>query len=432
MSNSLYSRDDQVYAERRAQLMKQINQAVIILSSQTSTMGMNKDFYYLTGIEDPEVILVLTSDGKETLFNKAGIWAYANSSSNSQAFAYSELSQQITRLLSQNKNLFVSFKNLSILSDLGRGMSSLESIKNIDPFIVQMRIYKDEAEIEILKKACLITAQGLNDTFKAIKPGLAEKDLKTFMEYGFTRRESPGISFLQAASGPNSTSIHAGAGERKLEDGDMIVFDVGAYWDKYTADISRSVPVSGKFTKEQKEIYQVVLNTQKAAIELMVPGEKIKHVQQVAEDVLIDGLYKLGLVLDKSSQWQRRFFIVHGFYHFIGLDVHDVWYDYKHDETTVYEPGMIMTMEPGLYFPANKLDQASGRMARGVDEQEFKNFIDKIRPVYKKYINIGVRIEDDILVTKEGNIILTSAVPKEIADIEKMMKEKSPHNGFQF
>ena len=176
MSNSLYSRDDQVYAERRAQLMKQINQAVIILSSQTSTMGMNKDFYYLTGIEDPEVILVLTSDGKETLFNKAGIWAYANSSSNSQAFAYSELSQQITRLLSQNKNLFVSFKNLSILSDLGRGMSSLESIKNIDPFIVQMRIYKDEAEIEILKKACLITAQGLNDTFKAIKPGLAEKD----------------------------------------------------------------------------------------------------------------------------------------------------------------------------------------------------------------------------------------------------------------
>jgi len=252
------------------------------------------------------------------------------------------------------------------------------------------------------------------------------------MEYGYERRGSPGVSFLQAASGPNSTNIHFGAGERKLKDGDMIVFDVGAYWDKYTADISRSVPVSGKFTNEQKQIYQVVLNAQKAAIELMIPGQKIKHVQKVAEDVLVDGLFELGLILDKNSQWQRRFYIVHGFYHFIGLDVHDVWYDYKYDENTIYEPGMVMTMEPGLYFPEDKLDKGIGRMSRGVSEEELKAFIKRIRPVYEKYTNIGVRIEDDILVTRDGNLVLTSAVLKEIVDIEKMMKEKSPHNDFKY
>jgi len=164
----------------------------------------------------------------------------------------------------------------------------------------------------------------------------------------------------------------------------------------------------------------------------MVPGKRLREVQQIAENTLIDGLYELGLVLDKNNPTQRRFFIAHGYYHFIGLDVHDVWYDYNYDESTVYEPGMVMTMEPGLYFPEDKLDISKGPYSRLSNDEDFKAFIEKIRPVYNKYINIGVRIEDDILVTKEGNIILTKAVPKEIVDIEKMMKEKSPHNKFEF
>jgi len=431
ISAALHSQDIEIYSARQSKLLEQIDNGLVILTSETSAKRLNKDFYYLTGIEEPGVTLVLSSESK-AYFSTTGKLAGKSDTQNTSINNSSEFQQKIIRYLARSKNVYLSFKNIELIQNLGRSISSVESIKNIDPVIVSMRVIKDEAEIEILKRACLVTAQGLNDTYKAIEAGLAEKDLRTFMEYGYERRGSPGVSFLQAASGPNSTNIHFGAGERKLKDGDMIVFDVGAYWDKYTADISRSVPVSGKFTNEQKQIYQVVLNAQKAAIELMIPGQKIKHVQKVAEDVLVDGLFELGLILDKNSQWQRRFYIVHGFYHFIGLDVHDVWYDYKYDENTIYEPGMVMTMEPGLYFPEDKLDKGIGRMSRGVSEEELKAFIKRIRPVYEKYTNIGVRIEDDILVTRDGNLVLTSAVPKEIVDIEKMMKEKSPHNDFKY
>ena len=131
---------------------------------------------------------------------------------------------------------------------------------------------------------------------------MQEADLAVLLEGYFESRGSPGSSFLQAASGPNSTNVHFGAGERVLEDGDIIVFDVGAWWNDYTADISRTVPVSGRFTKEQREIYTVVLNSQKAAIELMVPGATMDAVRERAQDVLIDGLHELGLVLDKRTR----------------------------------------------------------------------------------------------------------------------------------
>ena len=204
----------------------------------------------------------------------------------------------------------------------------------------------------------------------------------------------------------------------------MIVFDVGAYWEDYTADISRTIPVSGRFTREQREIYTVVLNSQKSAIRLMQPGATLTSVRQEAQDVLIDGLHDLGLVLDTANEAQRGFFIAHGYYHFIGLDVHDVWYEYiRSAGEKVYEPGMVMTMEPGLYFPEDRLERA---LAGGGIDAEMRTFLETIRPIYQKYVNIGVRIEDDVLITQNGNEILTAAVPKEIDEIEAMMAETSP------
>ena len=151
----------------------------------------------------------------------------------------------------------------------------------------------------------------------------------------------------------------------------------------------------------------------------------MSDVRQVAQDVLIDGLHDLGLVLDKENEAQRRFFIAHGYYHFIGLDIHDVWSEFSRSPgEKVYEPGMIMTMEPGLYFPEGRLDAALERL--GSEEEEMRAFLEAIRPVYEKYVNIGVRIEDDVLITEEGNEILTAAVPKEIDEIEALMREESP------
>jgi Xaa-Pro aminopeptidase len=307
---------------------------------------------------------------------------------------------------------------------MGRALSAVSTLHNADPLIAEMRVIKDDYEIEFLRNACQVTAEGLNDVFRAVEAGMQEEDLSVLLEFGFKMRKSPGYSFLQAASGPNATNVHFGAGERYLEDGDVIVFDVGAWWNDYTADISRTIPVSGEFSQEQREIYTVVLNSQKAAIELMRPGMSMSRVREVAQDVLIDGLHELGLVLDKEDQAQRRFFIAHGYYHFIGLDIHDVWSEFSRTPgEQVYEPGMIMTMEPGLYFPEDRLDAALARLGTSEEDSRMRTFLETIRPVYEKYVNIGVRIEDDVLITEDGNEILTAAVPKEIDEIEAMMAE---------
>jgi len=431
----LFAQQDDAFALRRQEIMKEMDGGVAFLFSQSTRERLDKHFYYLTGIKEPGVTLVLIPDRpvQELLFNRTGTWDYAEKSNSAEAYKSDELQRRIFTFVRGMDKAFVPFNALESLSEHNRLVSMIPTLKNVNELIFTMRVHKNENEIDILKQACEVTAQGLNDVYRAIEPGLTEKDLAAIMEYGFARRGSEGSSFLQAASGPNSVNIHFGATDRILKDGDIIVFDVGAYWEEYTADISRTVPVSGRFTKEQREIYEIVLNAQKEGIKCMMPGRNQLDAKKAAEDALIDGLFELGLVLDKESEWQRRFFIQHGFYHFIGLDVHDVWYDYIRDPSEkLYEPGMVMTFEPGLYFPEGRLDSVPRRLGRIVKEEEFKSFADKIRPVYKKYVHIGVRIEDDILITEDGNTILTASVPKEIADIEKMMRDKSPHNRFKF
>ena len=352
----VYAQLDDMYAGRRQQVMKSMDGGIAVLFSKTQATRwnrtLNRNFYYLTGIKDQDVTLILIPGGnvKEILFNKSGKWKYAESLTSAEVYKSDELAQRLNAHLRGKDKVYASFSDFETLPNFGSALAAVPTIKNINPIIVNMRVIKDSREIELLKKACKLTAEGLNDVYRAVEPGLREKDLALIIEYGFERRESIGKSFLQTASGPNSVNIHFGTTERKLQNGDMIVFDTGAYWNEYTSDISRTIPVSGHFTKEQREIYQLVLDAQNAAIELMVPGSKMDHVEKAAQDVLINGLYKLGLVLDKDSQWQRRFFIQHGFYHFIGLDVHDVWYEYDKKDK-IYEPGMVMTMEPGLYFP---------------------------------------------------------------------------------
>lgn len=410
------------YAERRLELMDSLNSDFALLFADAER-GMNKNFFYLTGLESPGAVLLLLPGEKvqEVLFSKEGIWDYVNNNSSAAVHKLAELMRHLVPYLKGKEIGAVSFTELASLAKLRRLTAQATTLIDINPWIIDKRIIKSEAEIEFLRTACEITAQCLNDAFQEAEPGMTEKELAVVMTNGIKKRQSPGESFLQCASGPNATNVHFGASERKMETGDMIVFDVGATWNNYTADISRTIPVSGSFSPEQKEIYLLVLQAQKAAIKLMLPSKKMSEAKDAAEQVLIDGLFDLGLILDKNSEWQQRYFIQHGFYHFIGLDIHDVWYDFIQfgEEQKVYRPGMIMTMEPGLYFPEKMLDK---RKPRGVEQEEWDSFTAKIGPIYAKYINIGVRIEDDILITKNGNEVLTSSVPKEINNIEKMMK----------
>ena len=375
------------FAARRQIVMEEMGEGCAVLS------GSATNLFFLTGLKERDATLVLAPQGevKEVLFCTSGEWDYAKNHASAKVHQAAEKDNLLSTYVPED-----------------------QPTKNITSIINKMRVIKDAYELQMLKNACQVTAEGLCEAYRAAKPGVTEKDLAKVMTDGFIKRGSPGTSFLQCASGPNSVNVHFGATERKMEAGDMIVFDVGAWWEGYTSDISRAIPVSGRFTKEQKEIYQVVLNSQKASIKRMLPGVSFSEVRQVGQDTLIDGLVELGLVLDKESSWQRSMYFAHGYQHHIGLAIHDV------NGAREYQPGMVVTMEPGLYFPAGKLE----RQPRGASDEEYQAFLAKVGPVYKKYVNMGVRIEDDVLITKTGNEVITAGVPKEIADIEKMMNEK--------
>jgi len=310
-------------------------------------------------------------------------------------------------------------------SNLPNPLARSDAILNLDPTLAEMRLTKDEVEIAALREAIDLTAEALNEAYRAAEPGVREVDLAAILRYFFNRRETTD-SFLQAASGPNSTSVHFGATTRPLASGDIVVFDVGCWIRGYTSDISRTIPANGRFTREQREIYALVLEAQKAGCAKLVPGVTFKAVQTEVEDILMAGLEKLGLVTDVKSPWQRRLHIQHGFGHGIGLEVHDVWswHSPRLDEVEMV-PGMVMTMEPGLYFPEVRFEAFMDGLKGRVPDAEIAAFRAKVGPVYKKYAGIGVRIEDDVLITKGGNEMQSGGVPKEIAEIEKLMREKS-------
>lgn len=454
-------------AARRAKLMEVHKDGLIIIPSQQKgrdgAMRDSLSFLYLTGLKEPDAVLVLNPAGspRETLFRRPaggpgargslgggtartdaaagpgpGTAARQEGAGSDEGFAErpnTELSIALMNALrsGQAKQVFLPFSDFDFLTRAFSGMNPLgqsDTLVNIDPTLAEMRLTKDPDEIAALREAIDLTAEALNEAYRAAEPGMREIDLAAILRFVFDRRETE-ESFLQAASGPNSTSVHFGATARKLEAGDLIVFDVGCWIRGYTSDISRTVPASGRFTKEQREIYALVLEAQKHGCRRLVPGVTFKAVQTEVEDILMAGLEKLGLVTDVKSPWQRRLYVQHGFGHGIGLEVHDVWswHSPRLDQVKM-APGMVMTMEPGLYFPEARFEAFLGGLKGKVPEAEIAAFRDKVGPVYKKYAGMGVRIEDDVLVTEGGNEMLSGRVPKEIADIEKMMREKSAFN----
>jgi len=451
-----------------------VKDGIIVIPSQVKSrdgLRDNLNFLYLTGLKEADAVLVLDPGGspRETIFRRpaggpggrsmmgetAGIVAPARpggpGARDGQAAEpgggaapekglierpNTQLASEFLRLAMSGrlKRVYLPFADFDFLartfgaSGLPNPLSQSEAIVNVDPAISELRLTKDAEEIAALREAVDLTADALNEAFRAAEPKVREVDLAAILRYAFDRRETED-SFLQAASGPNSTNIHFGATARPLEAGDLVVFDVGAWIRGYTSDISRTIPASGRFTKEGRAIYSLVLEAEKAGCAGLVPGVTFKAVQTEVEDILMAGLEKLGLVTDVKSAWQRRLYIQHGFGHGIGLDVHDVWsWHSPRLDKVAMAPGMVMTMEPGLYFPEARFDAFLDSLKGQAPEAEIAAFRGKVGPVYKKYAGLGVRIEDDVLITTGGSEILSGRVPKEIADIEKLMKEKSRFN----
>lgn len=433
---------EESFEMRRNQVIDSLNGAVVILKSWDQNshnrhqFRPNNYFYYLTGHNapgtyallgsDPESAFVLSSPGQSmraTIYDGSLLTEdeILEKFHPDQVLSRREIMLHIDSLLETGVPVYIDRSDRLFEHELQAraGHEKEVDIRHIGTLVDEMRALKNPTEVERMQKACDITALSLTRVMKQCKADMYEFEIEaiiegTFLEYG---AQMPGFNSI-VGSGPNSTTLHYEPNDRLMEDGDLLLMDIGAEYGYYTADITRTIPVNGKFSPEQRSIYQLVLDAQKAAIEKMLPDSMFSAANEAVKEVIKKGLIELGLVTDPDSPWQVSFYTLHGTSHFLGLDVHDVG-RYRDREL---EPGMVITIEPGIYFREKALEQAPEMFKREADSTEIAEFIQQIAPIYEQYTHIGVRIEDDILVTKGGNINLSRYAPKEIEDIEQLMR----------
>jgi Xaa-Pro aminopeptidase len=448
---------------RRHRLSEKAGKGIIILQSDNGYSGgrheykPDNNFYYLSGFKVPGSLLLIDSDGlfpytmfiTEKTINQIvytgalpGIDEIMNTYLADTVLHYGELDKIIKESINAGLPLYFDPTDLNIKEYL-IGMAGKKDIgklmRNVNSLIDEMRVNKDDFEISSLQKAIDITGEAFINACRTCKPGMNEFETEAVIEYTFRKNGSSMPAFESiVGSGSNAVSLHYSDNDRKMEDGDLLLMDTGAEYDSYCADITRTIPVNGKFSREQKEIYQLVLNSQKAAIAAMTPGKPFLSGHNESTKIIIRGLYELGLITDTNRLWQKKFYLHYPITHYLGMDVHDVGdygvsrrviNQYLAKDTTygrILEKGMVVTVEPGLYFRANGMSQLNELYGEEATGEEISDFIKKVTPVYEKYKNIGIRIEDDILITEKGNINMSENIPKEIGEIENFMKKRVP------
>lgn len=286
-------------------------------------------------------------------------------------------------------------------------------IENAQPIFGELRQIKSPYELKLLQHAIDITTEAQMRAMAMSGRAKMEYEVQAEVEYTFRRRNADFWGYPSIVGcGPNATTLHYEEAQGQVAPGNLILMDVGAEYDHYTADVTRTFPVNGKFTKEQAEIYRIVYDAQEAVAKATKPGATMLDLGKVASGVIADGLLRLGLITDKK---QYGIWYMHGFGHWLGMNVHDVG-----RYGAPLKPGMTFTNEPGIYIREDALNYLP-------DTPEWKAFVEKVRPAFEKYKNIGVRIEDDMLVTETGVDWMTKALPRRLEDIEGFMA-KAPKN----
>jgi Xaa-Pro aminopeptidase len=277
----------------------------------------------------------------------------------------------------------------------------------------QLRQIKSPYELSLLQHAIDITTEAQMRAWAMASRAKMEYEVQAEVEYTFRRRNADFWGYPSIVGcGPNATTLHYEESQGPVGAGNLLLMDVGAEYDHYTADVTRTFPVNGKFSKEQAEIYQIVYDAQEAAAAVAKPGATMEQLSAAANKVIKEGLFKLGLITNKDSD-QFRIWYMHGLGHWLGMNVHDVG-----NYSVPLAPGMTYTNEPGIYIREDALDNLP-------DTPEMKAFKDKVRPAFEKYKNIGARIEDDMLITPTGVEWMTKKLPRKIADIEAFMATAS-------
>nr|MBP7377831.1 aminopeptidase P N-terminal domain-containing protein [Pyrinomonadaceae bacterium] len=279
----------------------------------------------------------------------------------------------------------------------------------VDPTVIigEMRLHKNVKEIEQMQIAADIAAEAHILAMKKVKPGMNEGQVESLMEAYMRDKGASGVAYNSIiGGGDNATILHYVENNMPLKDGDLILIDAGAEFEGYASDITRTFPVNGKFSPAQREVYDVVLDVQLQCIEYTKTGNTVKGRQDFSIELLTEGMKKLGLLKGKTKDLIKKKsymkYYMHGVGHYLGLDVHDAgryFTDQQAKNSKPFAPGMVLTVEPGLYIPPD----------------------DKTAPA--KYRGIGIRIEDDVVVTKDGNLNLTSKVTKDPDEIEALMQK---------
>ena len=290
-----------------------------------------------------------------------------------------------------------------IRSQSRSGLVAPSELVSLELIVHEMRLFKSPNELKLMRTVAEISAAGHVKAMQACKPGLYEYQIEAELIYHFNQNGLRNVAYPSiVAGGKNACTLHYTENTDKLKNGDLLLIDAGAECDHYAADITRTFPVSGKFSEPQKRLYQLVLDAQFAALEQIKPGLFWNQAHDASVEVLTKGLVELGLLKGKINKLIKdekyKQFYMHRIGHWLGMDVHDVG-DYKiKQEWRVLKPGMVLTVEPGLYIPAN---------CKTVDAQ---------------WRGIGIRIEDDVLVTATGHEVLTGGAPKSIQEIEALMQ----------
>lgn len=391
------------------------------------------NFYYLTGFEEPKSICVIAPDHEKHQYilfvlpkdETAEIWngkrvgvedacAYYEAD---KAYPIDKFEKKIGRFLDGVERLYYTlgsddYIDTEILKRFKRGVRSrigtgkgIHTLVDPSPMLSEMRLIKNETELRRIRQASDITVDGHIAAMVAAQPGMYEYELEAIVDATFRSSGASGTAFPTiVASGGNATTLHYTTNDCQMMDNSLVLIDAGAEYKRYCGDVTRTFPVNGTFTEAQKEIYQLVLDAQYAIIDTIRPGVSIDEPHQKSIELLTEGMLNLGLLKGKIKKLIKKEkykqFYMYRVGHMIGLDVHDVnCVRDAEGEFKTFEPGMVITIEPGLY------------VAEGTE---------KVPP---EYLGIGVRIEDDILVTESGCEVLTDAVPKEIDAVEELVNQ---------
>ena len=428
-----------MHENRRRAFMEKIAGGVAIFPSALQAMRTHSteyryrqdaNFYYLTGFEEPEAVCVIAPDHPEHQYilfvrprvpeqevwtgKRAGVTGATEHFGADEAYPIEEFDEKISEYIGTSERLYYGFgadnafnqKIIELLKGYrrhrlreGTGPTTL-----IDPtdILAEMRLVKDKAELGRIRKAVDISVEATTAAMQAVRPGMYEYELDSLIDSIYRKNGGTGPAFLTiVAKGANATTLHYTTNDCLIEEGDLVLIDAGCEYQYYCGDITRTFPANGKFTEAQRALYQSVLDVQCEIIESIRPGVSIGDPAQRAVEMLTQAMLELGLLVGEKEkiieEQEYRKFYMHSVGHMLGVEVHDVTKTRDGEEYKTFQPGMVMTVEPGLYI-----------------DRDSEN-------VPPEYLGIGVRIEDNILVTESGCEVLTAGVPKTIDEIEKLM-----------